>query len=69
MLVFVPIDLCCSQSWLDNFTFVVVVVLFSCILFFVFLDRVSLYSPGCPGTHSVETLLNTYKYNLPYYLE
>lgn len=24
MLVFVPIDLCCSQSWLDNFTFVVV---------------------------------------------
>jgi hypothetical protein len=22
-------------------------------LFFVFLDRVSLYSPGCPGTHFV----------------
>jgi hypothetical protein len=28
-----------------------------CILFFfglVFRDRVSLYSPGCPGTHFVE---------------
>jgi hypothetical protein len=23
-------------------------------LFFVFPDRVSLYSPGCPGTHSVD---------------
>jgi hypothetical protein len=23
-------------------------------LFFVFQDRVSLYSPGCPGTHSVD---------------
>jgi hypothetical protein len=22
--------------------------------FFVFRDRVSLYSPGCPGTHSVD---------------
>jgi hypothetical protein len=21
---------------------------------FVFLDRISLYSPGCPGTHSVD---------------
>jgi hypothetical protein len=29
--------------------FVVVVV-----LFFVFQDRVSLYSPGCPRTHSVD---------------
>jgi hypothetical protein len=29
--------------------FVVVVV---CL--FVFQDRVSLYSPGCPGTHSVD---------------
>jgi hypothetical protein len=29
-----------------NITFVVVV--------FVFQDRVSLYSPGCPGTHSVD---------------
>jgi hypothetical protein len=24
------------------------------VLFFVFQDRVSLYSPGCPGTHSVD---------------
>ena len=31
--------------------FVVVVVVF---FFFFFLDRVSLYSPGCPGTHSVD---------------
>jgi hypothetical protein len=25
-----------------------------CFLFFVFRDRVSLCSPGCPGTHSVD---------------
>jgi hypothetical protein len=25
-----------------------------CFLFFVFWDRVSLYSPGCPGTHFVD---------------
>jgi hypothetical protein len=25
-----------------------------CFLFFVFRDRVSLYSPGCPGTHFVD---------------
>jgi hypothetical protein len=30
-------------------------VLFCFVLFcFVFQDRVSLYSPGCPGTHSVD---------------
>jgi hypothetical protein len=30
-------------------------VLFCFVLFcFVFRDRVSLYSPGCPGTHSVD---------------
>jgi hypothetical protein len=28
--------------------------LFFCFLFFVFRDRVSLYSPGCPGTHFVD---------------
>jgi hypothetical protein len=30
--------------------------LFVCLLvfFFVFQDRVSLYSPGCPGTHFVD---------------
>jgi hypothetical protein len=33
-----------------NYTFV---CLFVC-LFFVFRDKVSLYSPGCPGTHFVE---------------
>jgi hypothetical protein len=25
-----------------------------CFLFFVFRDRVSLYNPGCPGTHFVD---------------
>jgi hypothetical protein len=29
-------------------------VLFLLLLFFVFRDRVSLCSPGCPGTHSVD---------------
>jgi hypothetical protein len=28
--------------------------LFCFVLFFVFQDRVSLCSPGCPGTHSVD---------------
>jgi hypothetical protein len=27
---------------------------FFCFLFFVFQDKVFLYSPGCPGTHSVD---------------
>jgi hypothetical protein len=27
---------------------------FVCFLFFVFRDRVSLYNPGCPGTHFVD---------------
>jgi hypothetical protein len=30
------------------------VCLFVCFLFFVFRDRVFLYSPGYPGTHSVD---------------
>jgi hypothetical protein len=35
--------------------FVFCFVLFCFVLFcFVFRDRVSLYSPGCPGTHSVD---------------
>jgi hypothetical protein len=28
--------------------------LFVCLVGLVFRDRVSLYSPGCPGTHSVD---------------
>jgi hypothetical protein len=36
----------CTLSELSTFLFVC--------LFFVFRDRVSLYSPGCPGTHFVE---------------
>jgi hypothetical protein len=34
------------------FVFGVFVCLFVCL--FVFRDRVSLYSPGCPGTHFVD---------------
>jgi hypothetical protein len=41
---------CATTVWL---LFVVVFVCF--VLFcFVFQDRVSLYSPGCPGTHFVD---------------
>jgi hypothetical protein len=38
--------LICNYLMTKNFLFVVVVV--------VVWDRVSLYSPGCPGTHSVD---------------
>jgi hypothetical protein len=34
--------------------FVVVVVVLFCFVLFVFRDRVSLYSLGCPGTHFVD---------------
>jgi hypothetical protein len=34
--------------------FVVVVVVWLVLVFLVFRDRVSLYSPGCPGTHFVD---------------
>jgi hypothetical protein len=30
------------------------IYLFIYLFYFVFRDRVSLYSPGCPGTHSVD---------------
>jgi hypothetical protein len=33
---------------------VIVESFFLFVFFFGFLDRVSLYSPGCPGTHSVD---------------
>jgi hypothetical protein len=33
---------------------VVFVFFFVCLFVFVFQDRISLYSPGCPGTHFVE---------------
>jgi hypothetical protein len=36
----------CLFGWL--------VLVFCFVLFFVFRDRVSLYSPGCPGTHFVD---------------
>jgi hypothetical protein len=35
-----------------TFIYLLFVCLFVCL--FVFRDRVSLYSPGCPGTHSVD---------------
>jgi hypothetical protein len=34
--------------------FVCLFVLFVCLFVLVFRDRVSLYSPGCPGTRSVD---------------
>jgi hypothetical protein len=34
--------------------FLFLVFLFCFVLFFVFQDMVSLYSPGCPGTHFVD---------------
>jgi hypothetical protein len=39
-------------KWLKShlWIFFVVVVLFCFVLFVFFRDRVSLYSPGCPGT-------------------
>jgi hypothetical protein len=38
--------------FISLFCFVLFVCLFVCL--FVFRDRVSLHSPGCPGTHSVD---------------
>jgi hypothetical protein len=35
------------------FRFVVVVVFVFVLVFVVFQEKVSVYSPGCPGTHSV----------------
>jgi hypothetical protein len=40
-----------EQNNLFSWPFFVVVVV---LLLFFFQDRVSLYSPGCPGTHSVD---------------
>jgi hypothetical protein len=34
--------------------FYLFIYLFIYLIFWVFRDRVSLYSPGCPGTHSVD---------------
>jgi hypothetical protein len=40
-----------SQAWQKA---PVILFLFFCFLFFVFRDRFSLCSPGCPGTYSVD---------------
>jgi hypothetical protein len=45
--------ICSIPSFFLFVFFVVVVCLLFCFVLF-FQDRVSLYSPGCPGTHSVE---------------
>ena len=39
------------QAWL---IIVFIILIFIFYLFFFFLDRVSLCSPGCPGTHTVD---------------
>ena len=46
----------CGNPIFFLFVLFCIVCLFVCFafLFFVFGDRVSLYSPGCPGTHSVD---------------
>jgi hypothetical protein len=48
----------CFSFFLLFFLFWFVLVCFGFVLFcfvlFCFRDRVSLYSPGCPGTHSVD---------------
>jgi hypothetical protein len=40
--------------WVSPSNIYVVVIFFFFFFFLVFPDRVSLYSPGCPGTHSVD---------------
>jgi hypothetical protein len=41
--------------WVELLIFVLFCFVFCFVFFcFVFQDRVSLYSPGCPGTHSVD---------------
>jgi hypothetical protein len=40
--------------WRFVFVGFVFVCLFVCLFFLIFQDRVSLCSPGCPGTHSVD---------------
>ena len=46
-----PIWLLATELWHSDYFLVFV---FVCLFCFVFQDRVSLYRPGCPGTHSVD---------------
>jgi len=39
---------------MPNFPFFSFFFIYLFIYFFLFRDRVSLYSPGCPGTHSAD---------------
>jgi hypothetical protein len=50
--IFIVIALLCGLS--KCYFFFVVVVLVFLFYFVLFRDRVSLYSPGCPGTHFVD---------------
>jgi hypothetical protein len=47
---------CCDKGKILRVSFFLFVLFYFCfVLFFsVFQDRVSLYSPGCPGTHFVD---------------
>jgi hypothetical protein len=47
-------DVSSSQFDLFIYLFIYIVYLFIYLFIFVFRDRVSLCSPGCPGTHSVD---------------
>jgi hypothetical protein len=42
------------EFWITMTALAFCFILFWFFLFFFFRDRVSLYSPGCPGTHSVD---------------
>jgi hypothetical protein len=46
----------CSRLWMGTCTMKCLIFVLFCffVCLFVFRDRVSLYSPGCPGTHSVD---------------
>jgi hypothetical protein len=43
-----------STGLASFFVLFLFVCLFVCLFVFIFRDRVSLYSPGCPGTHFVD---------------
>jgi hypothetical protein len=49
-----PQNPCFRNSFLLVFVAVLVLVFLGFVFVFVFRDRVSLYSSGCPGTHSVD---------------
>jgi hypothetical protein len=38
----------------EDHIIIIIIIIFFCFVFLFFQDRVSLYSRGCPGTHSVD---------------